>query len=239
MRGIGIIGLAALATLGACGGGGEEGSAKAQPTSARPSAATEACAQFPKNPDAGEGTRPVKVPSQFAAYVSASDTTLTVQRTSGAPACIDIGGIDVESFDTFLDGRLLGATLFGHEYNSYRLVDRHGTAEPVETGVKPTFSPSGRRFASVDISEAGFGAFEALGVWEVTDRPIRNLVTLQDILDRGYDWQLVRWASDDCLVLSTAADPSGVDLEERKFHELRLTGRPELKEAAEAAACNG
>jgi hypothetical protein len=200
-------------------------------------AATEACAQFPKNPDAGEGTRPVNVPSQFASYVTASDTTLTVQRTSGAPACIDIGGIDVDSFDSFLDGRLLGATLFGHEYNSYQLVDRNSAAEPVETGVKPTFSPSGRRFASVDISEAGFGAFEALGVWEVSGGAIRNLVTMQDILERGYDWQLVRWASDDCLVFSTAADPSGVDLDERKFHELRLTARPELKDVDEGAAC--
>jgi len=119
------------------------------------------------------------------------------------------------------------------------VVDRAGSAAPVETGVKPMFSPSGRRFASVDISEAGFGAFEALGVWEVTDGSISTLVTLEDLLDRGYDWQLVRWASDDCVVFSTAADPTGVDLETRKFHELRLTARPELEDVAEASACNG
>jgi hypothetical protein len=238
MRRFGFIALAAMCSLSACDRAGNE-PATAQTVAAGPvaAAATPACAEFPKNPDAGEGTRPVKVPRQFASFVKASDTTLTVQRTSGPPACIDIGGIDVDSFDTFLDGRLFGATLFGHEYNSYLLVDRNSTAAPVETGVKPVFSPSGRRFASVDISEAGFGAFEALGVWEMIDGSIRNLVKLEDILDRGYDWQLVRWASDDCLVFSTAADPTGVDLDERKFHELRLTDRPALKDVDEAAVC--
>ena len=232
-----LIGVTALAALAACDRANSDPSA-AQ-TVAAVAAAAPKCSEFPKNPDAGEGTRPVKVPAQFASYVQASDTTLTVQRNSGAPACIDIGGIDVNSFDTFLDGRLFGATLFGHEYNSYLVVDRAGSAAPVETGVKPAFSPSGRRFASVDISEAGFGAFEALGVWEVSDGAIRNLVTLEDLLGRGYDWQLVRWASDDCLVFSTAADPTGVDLATREFHELRLSLRPELEDVAEADACNG
>jgi hypothetical protein len=232
----GLIMVTAFAALAACDRADDNGAAAAQPIAI---ASAQACTEFPKSPDAGEGTRPVVIPRQFASFVQASDTTLTVQRTAGAPACIDIGGIDVDSFDAFLDGRLFGATLFGHEYNSYQVVDRNSSAGPVETGVKPVFSPSGRRFASVDISEAGFGAFEALGVWEVTDNSIRNLVTLEDILDRGNDWRLLRWASDDCLVFSTAADPTGVDLEERKFHELRLSGQPQLKEVAEAAACAG
>jgi len=237
MRTIGFVGLAAMLALTGCDRSSSD-QAAAQPTTAAPSAAaSQACAEFPTNPDAGEGTRPVKVPSQLATYVSAGATTLTVQRTNGVPACIDIGGVDVTSFDTFLHGRMIGAEIIGNEYNSYLLVDRNGTGNPVETGVKPTFSPSGKRFASVDISEAGFGAFEALGVWEVSGNSIRNLVTLEDILDRGYDWKLVRWASDDCVVFSTAADPSGVDLVARKYHELRLTAQPELKDVAEADAC--
>ena len=237
MREIGFIAGAAVLVLAACNSSESESAADQPTTSAPSAAASQTCAEFPKNPDAGEGTRPVMILSQFASYVKASDTTLTVQRKSGAPACIDIGGVDITSFDTFLDGRMLGVEIIGNEYNSYLLVDRDGTAPPVETGMKPVFSPSGRRFASVDISEAGFGAFEALGVWEVGDGSIRNLVKLEDILDRGYDWKVVRWASDDCVVFSTAADPSGVDLERRKFHELRLTGQPELKDVEEAAAC--
>jgi len=237
MREFGYIAGAAILALAACDSSNSD-QAAAQPTTAAPSAAAaQTCAEFPKNPDAGEGTRPVMILSQFASYVKASDTTLTVQRNSGSPACIDISGVDITSFDTFLDGRMLGVEIIGNEYNSYLVVDRDGTAAPVETGVKPVFSPSGRRFASVDISEAGFGAFEALGAWEVDGNSTRNLVTLQDILDRGYDWKLVRWASDDCVVFSTAADPSGVDLAARKFHELRLTARPELKDVEEAAAC--
>jgi hypothetical protein len=238
MRQTTIPAIAALALLAGCSG--TDSNAAAVPTdepTPTTTAAAASCPEFPKNPDAGDGTRPVAIPAQFTSYVRASDTTLTVQRISGPPACIDIGGVDVESMDSFLEGRLVGATIFGHEYNSYLLVDRNTNTEPVETGVKPVFSPSRRRFASVDISEAGFGAFEALGVWEVTDDSIRNLVKLEDILDRGYDWRLVRWASDQCIVFSTAADPTGVDLTERKFHELRLTARPELKDVTEAAAC--
>jgi hypothetical protein len=236
MRQSAVTAIAAVALLAACNSG--NGDAVAAPTAkATPTAGAQACPEFPANPDAGEPTRPVVIPAAFASFVKASDTTLTVQRNSGSPACIDIGGVDVESLDSFLDGRLVGATIFGHEYNSYLLVDRMSGAEPVETGVKPVFSPSGRRFASVDISEAGFGAFEALGVWEVTDSAIRNLVKLEDILERGYDWRVVRWVSDDCVVFSTAADSTGVDLTERKFHELRLTARPELKDVAETEAC--
>lgn len=228
-----LIVLAAFCVLAAC----ERADDEAVAAETAPAALTQACPEFPKNPDAGEMTRPIVVPEQFAAYVRTSDTTLTVQRTAGAPACIDLGGVDVASWDSWLDGRLFGATLFGHEYNSYLVVDRNSTAAPVETGEKPTFSPTGRRFASVDISEAGFGAFEALGVWEVSDTAIRNLVTLENLLDRGYDWRLVRWASEDCLVFSTAADPTGQDLETRKFHELRLTEHPALLDVAEADAC--
>jgi hypothetical protein len=234
--------IAALASLAACDRTDNGAAAAAGDAAAAPGLAAEAaqsCPEFPKNSDAGEGNRPVVVPARFASYVRASDTTLSVQRSSGRPACIDIGGVGVESLDSFLDGRLIGATIYGNEYNSYMLVDRHTGAEPLETGVKPVFSPSGRRFASVDISEAGFGAFEALGVWEISDSAIRNLVTLEDILDRGYDWRVVRWSGDDCIVFSTAADPTGVDLETRKFHELRLTAHPALKDVAEEAACNG
>jgi len=237
MREFDLIAGTAMLALAACNGSDGQPSADQPTTSAASAAATQTCAEFPNNPDAGEGTRPVMILSQFASFVKASDTTLTVQRNSGPPACIDIGGVDITSFDTFLDGRMLGVEIIGNEYNSYLLVDGDGTSAPVETGMKPVFSPSGRRFASVDISEAGFGAFEALGVWEVNGNAIRNLVKLEDILERGYDWKLVRWASDDCVVFSTAADPSGVDLTERKFHELRLTGRPELKDVDAAATC--
>jgi hypothetical protein len=231
MRHLGWITLASLCVLAACDRADDEAAA-AEPA---PVAAAQVCPDFPKNPDAGEMTRPIVVPESFASYVRASDTTLTVQRTAGAPVCIDLAGVDVASWETFLDGRLFGATLYGHEYNSYLVVDRKSTTEPVETGVKPTFSPSGRRFASVDISEAGFGAFEALGVWDVTDDSIRTVATIEELLDRGYDWKVVRWASDDCIVFSSA-DLS--DFEEvRSFHELRLTERPALKDVAETAAC--
>ena len=74
-------------------------------------------------------------------------------------------------------------------------------------------------------------------MWEVSDTAIRNLVTIEDLLDRGNDWRLERWASEDCVVFSTAADPAGVDLESAQFHELRLTGQPALRDVPSGGAC--
>ena len=225
------VGLAVLA-LAACDG------AESEPVAERDVAvgAAHSCEQFPQGEDDGTAARP-EVPAELAAFVTATETTVTVQRDSGTPACIDIAYGEVDAWDSLAEGRLLGVGISGHEYNSYLVVDRRSAAEPVETGRAPTFSPSGARFTSVDVSEAAFGAFEALGVWEVGDASVRNVVLIEDLLGRGNDWRLERWASEDCLVFSTAADPSGVDLQERKFHELRLTGRPALRDLPGEDVC--
>ena len=87
--------------------------------------------------------------------MTATETTVTVQRVSGTPACIDIAYGEVDAWDTRAEGRLLGIGISGHEYNSYLLVDRNTGAAPVETGVKPVFSPSGRRFARQHAGRGG------------------------------------------------------------------------------------
>ena len=231
------IGLAALMLAG-CGGAESAPVAEpeADPKREPAVAAAQGCKQFAQSEDDGTATRP-ELRGELAAFVTASETTVTVQRNSGTPACIDIGYGEVDAWDSLADGRLLGVGISGHEYNSYLVIDREGTVEPIETGRAPTFSPSGRRFASVDVSEAAFCAFEALGVWEVAHGDVRNIVLIEELLDRGYDWQVERWASEDCLVFSTAADPSGVDLGTRKFHELRLTERPALRDVPGEDAC--
>jgi hypothetical protein len=225
MKRIGL--MAAFGALAACGGA--EGSERA-------AIAAQTCPQFPQEADDGAPSRP-EVPARLASFVTATETTVTVARNTGTPACIDITYGEVDAWDSFAEGRLLGVGLSGHEYNSYLLVDREGAGAPIETGRAPEFSPFGKRLASVDVSEAAFGAFEALGVWEITDNSIRNLVTIEDLLGRGSDWRLERWASNECVVFSTAADPTGVTLGQREFHELRLTDRPVLREVAEAAVC--
>jgi hypothetical protein len=231
------IGLAAL-MLAACDGTETEPVLERErlPEREPAVAVAQVCEQFPQSEDDGVATRP-KIPAELAAFVTATETTITVQRDSGTPACIDIAYGEVDAWDSLADGRLLGVGISGHEYNSYLVVDRNTSADPLETGAKPVFSHSGRRFASVDVSEAAFGAFEALGVWEVTDTSIRNLATLEELLDRGYDWRLERWVSEDCLVFSTAADPSGVDPETRKFHELSLAERSALRDVQGEDAC--
>ena len=225
MRWIGLA--AALGALAACGGAhGSE----------RTALAAQSCPQFQQQADDGAPSRP-DVPASLASFVSATETTVTVARDSGTPACIDITYGEVEAWDSLAGGRLLGIALSGHEYNSYLVIDREGSGKPIETGRRPAVSPSGKRFASVDVSESAFGAFEALGVWELAEGSIRNLVTVEDLLDRGSDWRLNRWTSDDCVVFSTAADSTGVELETRRFHELRLSEAPALRGMPSRDAC--
>ena len=228
------MGLTTLVLLAGC-------NSNAQPTQAEASREAEAtvapqtCPQFRKGEDEGEATRP-EVPAKLAAYVSATETTVTVSRDTGKPACIDVSYGAVERWDEFAQGRLLGVGLSGHEFNSYLVVDRDGTADPVETGRAPVFSPDGRRFASVDISASGFGAFEGLGVWAIEPGKIRNIVLRRDLLELAYDWQLERWASDDCVVFS-AGDTGLEGPDERKFYELDIVASAELSEVPRDSAC--
>jgi hypothetical protein len=229
--------LAPIALLAACDRANGD-AASAPDDAAAPAEATEVaqtCEQFEGYPD--EPKIQHRIPATLASFVSATETTITVKRDSGTPACLDVSYGDVDAWDSLAEGRLLGVGISGHEYNSYLVVDRDGTGEPIETGRAPIFSPSGRRFASVDVSEAAFGAFEALGVWEITDGSIKTLAGIEDLLDRGNDWRLVGWASEDCIIFSTAADGTDPELRERAFHELRLTARPELKDVDEEQAC--
>lgn len=226
-----LILIAALVGLSGC----EQADPEPQPVEIAVAVA-QACPQFPQDADDGAATRP-DIPEEFKSFVQASETTVTVQRKSGPPACIDIAYGEVDSWDSFAGGRLLGIGISGHEYNSYLVVDREGAGEPIETGRAPVFSPSGRRFASIDISESAFGAFEGLGVWELAGGSIRNLVTLRDLLERGYDWRLERWASDDCAVFSSTDETTAEDPDDRKVYQLPLVAHPVLKDVAAEDAC--
>jgi len=236
-------GLAALAALTACNGAEREPVAEREATASAeqvaPAAAAQTCKQFPQGEDDGSATRP-EVPASLASFVTATETTVTVERRSGTPACIDIAYGEVDSWDSFAQGRLLGVGISGHEYNSYLVVDRESAAKPIETGRQPVFSRNGKRFASVDVSESAFGAFEALGVWEVEDRSVRTLQSLPGapLLDAGGDWRLERWASDDCLIFSAEIPPGSEDRGDRRYYELVVSGPQDLRLVARDDACS-
>lgn len=71
----------------------------------------------------------------------------------------------------------------------------------IETGNAPLAPPSGMRFASVDLSESGFGGFNAFGVWQIERVGLRELAKVQDGLPAG-DWRIAGWAGDECVNLS-------------------------------------
>jgi hypothetical protein len=170
--------------------------------------ARQACAEFPARPDDAEWPvkRPVAIPAALDDIVSATATTLTVQTFAAKPTCVDIGGLDISELETFAADRLVGYSVQGNEYYGYEVVDRRVPGLFFQTGDRPLFSPSGKRFAAVQTSGAAFGNLEGLGVWEVGTDRARRLFYLSAFFVPGVDAKIERWPDDGCVIASYVAD---------------------------------
>ena len=90
------------------------------------------------------------------------------------------------------------------EAGGFILVDRTGRGQHVDTGARPQFSPSHRKFAAIEISESGFGSLNGFAVWQADAVGVRRLY-FTDKLPRMQDWRLDSWAGEACLNLSAIA----------------------------------
>lgn len=179
MRAIAVLMMATLALAGC----DAEATAPATPRSAKapPSAVPAAAAAAPdiarcdaqhvQHPDDPIPGDPVAIPEAFRGVAKASPLELALLTQSGATLCdnnVWVGAI--AKMEWLREERLLGWEWQGYEAYGYRIFDRAGKGTVIETGARPVFSPGGKRFASVEYSESGFGALSGYGVWEV--RPV-------------------------------------------------------------------
>ncbi len=238
--GMGTAMLAAIVSLAAAGCSQQRGEPAREPSTAT---AQQDCKQFPVDPDADAASapeRPVKVPASLQSFVNASGTTLTISTFGAVPTCVDISTATVGNMEAFANRRLVGIRLTGYEWDGYRIVDRARPGSEIETGDRPAFSPDGKRFATVQASEAAWGGLEGMGAWEVTKTEVKPLFFLSAGLIGRDDAKFEKWVGNDCFVVSwrdgdADADSGGERIAYRVELKSGVAVRPDSGKCADEA----
>lgn len=160
------------------------------------------------------GEEPISVPADFAPFMAASATELAILTQGGSTICQNLGWIShFDISDRLMGERLVGLQYVGYESFGYLLVDRSGAGSITDIGSRPVFSPDGRRFAALQVSDSGWGGMEGFGVWDLAADGHRALLlqvadrtndwTLPaPFSDRAQDWRLDSWQGNGCVAMS-------------------------------------
>lgn len=100
------------------------------------------------------------------------------------------------------DRRFLGFAWSGYEAGGYILVDRAGKGSKVDTGARPVPSPSGKRLASIEWSESGFGSLNGILILDILPDRLKESGRIDEGLENHDDWKIDRWAGDACFEVS-------------------------------------
>lgn len=197
---------AVLALMIVVAGCGSSASDPAQAEAPRAEAKALDLAQCARSDLADENYRerkaPIPVPPVFAGMVASDMDHFAVSTMTGGTVCVDTGWMEgIEGAKASPDQRFLAFAWGGYEAFGYIVVDRTGEGQVIETGVAPLAPPTGMRFASLDLSESGFGGFNALGVWQIEPVGLRPLAKVEEGFPHG-DWRMEGWAGDHCINLS-------------------------------------
>lgn len=147
-------------------------------------------------------SKPLAIPAAFGQSAKADLDHIAVATEAGNTVCVDTSWIEeIASPKTSADNRFLSFAWHGYESFGHVVIDRSGKGQVIDTGETPRASPSGRRFAAVDLGEAGFGALNAFGVWDVRQVGLRQIAEVADGLPSG-DWRVAGWRGEDCVRLA-------------------------------------
>jgi hypothetical protein len=213
VRMIRLVWLAPLALLSACGDADEPQVTAAPTDAATELAMAEPSATAAREPDlatcpkalANEErlrAKPLAIPTAFGTSAKADLDHLAVTTESGNTVCVDTSWIEeIAAPKASGDNRFLSFGWHGYESFGHVIIDRSGKGQVIDTGETPRASPSGRRFAAVDLGEAGFGALNAFGVWDVRQVGLRQIANVSEGLPSG-DWRIAGWQGEDCVRLA-------------------------------------
>lgn len=147
-------------------------------------------------------TTALKVPAEFRMIARANVNHIAVSTLSGGTVCVSTGYFEaVEGFRLSRDGRFFHFSWGGNEAGGYIIVDRSGRGQSADIGAIPTFSPSRAHFASIEISESGFGSLNAFLVLAVDPVGMRQIAKLETI-PMLVDWRIHDWVGETCINLS-------------------------------------
>ncbi|MCR2834943.1 hypothetical protein [Parerythrobacter lacustris] len=156
------------------------------------------------------------IPPDWADKAANSQNWLAIATQSGTTLCVDLGWYySGENFERISD-RFFGFDWSGYEAWGYVLIDPAGTGTEIDTGARPVFSPGGRRFSTIQWSEAGWGGFEGFAVYDIYPHSVAP-VHIDTALPSLADWRIDRWDDEDCLHLSAVPfERIGYDYEQLK-----------------------
>jgi len=197
--------LAACGSQSGTGAGAEQAAEPARGLTPSPTA-TPDLAACPKRQLLEEGLRgrtsPIAVPAALREVMRSDMDNFAFTTLGGATVCVDASWMEAIREPTLsADKRFVAFGWDGYEAFGHAIVDRAGAGQAIDTGVAPVRSPSGKRMAALDYSEAGYGALNAFAVWDVAPERLVE-VTKIDTLPEMYGWRLERWRGESCLELS-------------------------------------
>jgi len=186
-------------------------------------------------------TEPLPIPAELSGIAASDMDHIAVSTLAGSTLCVETKWIDsIMGMELSPDSRFFSFAWDGFEEYGYKLVDRSGAGLVVDTGIKPTPSPSGELIAALEYSESGFGSLNALGIWRVTDVPLGEAAIVQ-MPDGMTDWRMEAWQGDACIAISaTTFDNLGPDgsLPEESMRD-RYVAREEAGWQIEPAGATG
>lgn len=204
------ISMAALALLAACSSGEDTGAgasgstAATAPESSSPATTMPDLTQCaPAKSDAELARKaPLALPGAAEGLYVADRDRIAVSTMEGTTVCADTSWIEeIRGAKVSPDKRFIAFDWSGYESFGHLIIDRSGKGQVLETGNAPLAPPTGKRFAVVDLSESGFGALNAFGVWDIESTGLREVARFSEGLPAG-DWQMREWSGDSCVNLS-------------------------------------
>jgi hypothetical protein len=220
-----LLALAALALTGCAAAADPPALAPARPPKAPPDLAR--CdAQHVRREDDPLPGEPVTIPKAFRGIAKPSAVQMALLTRSGATLCHDMAWVfAIAKMGWLREDRLLGWEWYGHEVFGYTIFDRAGGGTVIETGVRPTFSPGGGRFASIEHSD--FGALGGFAVWEMgADALVRiggetsrwsgegeSLVLIEPpfFTERYGNWSIAGWRGETCVNIAFEGQEPSAD----------------------------
>jgi hypothetical protein len=147
--------------------------------------------------------KPLVFPATVAKIVATDFDRVAVSTLGGKTLCIDARYQEaIADAALTADKRFFGYGWSGYEAYGYILADRARDGAEFETGAKPVFSASGKRLASVEWSESGFGGLNGVLVMAVEPDRLRELGRIENLPEGYTDWRFDRWVRNGCFTLS-------------------------------------
>lgn len=146
---------------------------------------------------------PLPIPAKLRPIMAANRDFFAVRTLSGETFCLFAREWEETGPPTLSpDGRLLGFEWYGYEAGGYILIDRASKGAKFDTGAKPAPSPSGKRLASLEWSESGFGSLNGVLVLEIGPGALRELARIGEMPEGLTDWRFDRWRGENCVEIS-------------------------------------